>query len=75
MIAKELMQLLPKHVGLIVADTENNFKWVEKKATYVEIEPQMEIILENSLLRALFYQNNKYRKMMQKINIENKETR
>ena len=55
---------VPKHVGIIFvnADAEYKHKKVVKRPEYIDIPKEEKELLKRSLIRTLFYQNDKNRK-------------
>ena len=53
---------VPSHVGIIVFNTKSETKKSVKKATKIDVTKEDCEILKNSLIRCLFYENNKRRK-------------
>lgn len=52
---------VPEHVGIIVINTKSETKKAVKKATRLEITDEVREMLKDSLIRCLFYENNKRR--------------
>lgn len=55
---------VPKHVGIIFVnvDAEYKHKEVVKRPEYIDIPKEEKELLKRSLIRTLFYQNDKNRK-------------
>lgn len=52
---------VPEHVGIIVINTKSETKKAVKKAVKLEITNEVREMLKDSLIRCLFYENNKRR--------------
>lgn len=53
---------IPDHVGIIVINVERRSKWIAKRSVHMEITDSIKFMLRQSLLRTLFYQNDKLKK-------------
>jgi len=49
-------------VGIIVVNVERRSKWVAKRPAPMEVSAGMKFMLRQSLIRTLFYQNDKLKK-------------
>lgn len=54
---------VPEYVGIIVVNTKSETKKAVKKATRLEIIGEVREMLKDSLIRCLFYENNKRRSL------------
>lgn len=61
---EEWKEQVPKHVGIIFVnvDVEYKHKKVVKRPEYIDIPKEEKELLKRSLIRTLFYQNDKNRK-------------
>lgn len=55
---------MPKHVGILWINTDGKYKNKEvvKRPEYIDISKEERELLKRSLIRTLFYQNDKNRK-------------
>lgn len=53
---------VPSHVGIIVFNTKSETKRSVKKATKIDVTKKCYEMLKDSLIRCLFYENNKRRR-------------
>lgn len=58
----EWKEQIPYYVGIIVVNVERRSKWVAKRPTPMEVSAGMKFMLRQSLIRTLFYQNDKLKK-------------
>ena len=58
----EWKEQIPYYVGIIVVNVERRSKWVAKRPAPMEVSAGMKFMLRQSLIRTLFYQNDKLKK-------------
>ncbi len=58
----EWKEQIPYYVGIIVVNVERRSKWVAKRPSPMEVSAGMKFMLRQSLIRTLFYQNDKLKK-------------
>lgn len=56
---EEWKEQLPKNVGIIVVDTNTDEKICVSRSSKIEISRDQKDMLKNSLIRSLFYQNQR----------------